>query len=73
MIQSGSGTDARNTVGVSTNEFSHLYHLLGAYWPTRPSVLLRPIGVMIVYLFLTDLELWSLLLYFPSAMYSALG
>lgn len=58
-IQSGSGSDARDIVRMSTDEFSNLHHLLGVNWPTRSSVLLRPIvydGIITIFI-LTDLEL----------------
>ena len=52
LLHSGPDSDARNIVRMFTDEFSDVYHMLGAYWPTRSGVLLRLIvQVMMTYSF----------------------
>ena len=48
LLQSGSGTDARNIVRLSADELAHLHHLLGVDWPTRSSRLLTPMAYDII-------------------------
>lgn len=59
--QSGPGTDARNIVRMFTNEFPDLYHLLGADWQARSSVLFKIVQDIcnndFLLFILTDLEL----------------